>query len=156
MKKAKRFGLALIQILTESLSVIVIVVAIAVCPAAPPCHFQIAPFLLRLLAVFAMVTDCVLQIAFRFSDVAFALVVTINSVHRDDTTCQEKCSHQGHDHSLAFDLFKHSSPSVTLELLFAEAATRAPVPVARHSLHVFRLPVFDLSWPNHCRRVTPV
>ncbi len=113
--------------------VIAIVVVITVCAAAPPRHFQIAPFLFRLLAMVAMVTDCVLQIAFRFSDGAFALIVTVNSVHRDDTTCQEKRSHQSYDHSLAFDLFKHSSPSVTLELLFAEAATGAPVPVARRS-----------------------
>ena len=96
---------------------IVVVVVITVLSAALPRRFQIVAFLFRLLAVLAMATDCVLQIAFRFSDVVFALIVAVNSVHRDDTTCQEKSSHQGQDYSFASDLLKHSSPSVTLELI---------------------------------------
>jgi len=129
--------------------VIVVVVVITVLSAALPRRFQIVAFLFRLLAVLAMATDCVLQIAFRLSDVVFALVVAVHSVHLDHTTCQEKCSHQGYDHSLASDLLRHSSPSVTLEFGLAEAATGNPRTSRAPQPNLFRIPVFDLNWLNH-------
>jgi hypothetical protein len=107
--------------------VIVVVVVITAPSAALPRRFQIVTFLFRLPAVFAMASNCVLQIAFCFSDVVFALIVTVNSVHRDHTTCQEKSSHQGYDNSLASDLLKHSSPSLTFRIGLAEAATGSPL-----------------------------
>ena len=83
---------------------IVIMVVITVHMAALPRLFQIVAFLFRLFAVFAVATNCVVQIAFSFSDLVFTLIITVNGMHRDHTTCEEKRSHQGHDHSLASDL----------------------------------------------------
>jgi hypothetical protein len=65
--------------------------------------FQIMASLFRLTAVFTVFTDCVLKIAFGLSYVAFASVVTINSMRWDHGTCKEKSSHQGHDKSPAFN-----------------------------------------------------
>jgi hypothetical protein len=79
----------------------------------------------------------------------FALVVAVHSVHLDHTTCQEKCSHQGYDHSLASDLLRHSSPSVTLEFGLAEAATGNPRTSRAPQPNLFRIPVFDLNCLNH-------
>jgi energy-coupling factor transporter transmembrane protein EcfT len=85
------------------LAMIVITVVITVM-AALPRLFQIVAFLFRLFAVLAVATDSVVQIFFSFPEFLLALIITVNSVHRDYTTCEEKRSHQGHDHSFVSDL----------------------------------------------------
>jgi len=115
--------------------------------------FQFMPSLCRLPAMLTVFADCVVQIAFGLSDDAFAVVITVNGMRRDDTPCQEERSHQCHNDSFALDLFKHSPPSVIPGLGChggdLEVRTQ-PQPPA------FRLPSYGFSCPGHGGRVTPV
>jgi hypothetical protein len=89
-----------------------IVITVSADTAAFTRFFQFMPSLCRLPAMLTVFADCVVQIAFGLSDDAFAVVITVNGMRRDDTPCQEERSHQCHNDSFALDLFKHSPPSV--------------------------------------------
>ena len=104
VKSERARQVAWLCFLLNEMCLAMIVVVITVHMAALPRLFQIVTFLFRLFAVLAVATDCVVQVAFSFSDFVLTLIITVNSVHRDHTTCEEKRSHQGHDHFLVSDL----------------------------------------------------